>query len=158
MKKKLKLFVLLIALVYPCSVIRSSSTLVLKLSDGKIETFNLQEKPVITMPGEKLKIITSFLETTYERKNVLKLYFDVGTDVDALAQDALFFTQMTDGKLVVTNIKENNRIIVSDLSGHLYSNCVVRNNNEATVCLESCPKGVYLIKIDNLKTIKIIKK
>lgn len=151
----------LAALLLPLCLWATNSTLVVKLKDGKQAYFILGEKPVLTPHGSQVKIESESLKTSYERSDVMRMYFadeSVGVDDIEKEENNMVFTQTEPNRLTISNLSEKDEIIVSNLAGRLYSGCVSRNGTDAIVDLGSCPKGVYIIKIGNKQTIKMTKK
>lgn len=158
-EKRRKLLIVLTALLLPLHFVRASSDLVIELTNGKYAVFNLQEKPVLTMAGTKLLIKTSSLSTDYERTDVVKFYFqDTGSTVaiePVQEKEVLRIAQDSNGRFLITDFDAGDEIIVSDVNGHLYRECISVDDRTATIDLSSCHHGIYIIKIGKKQTIKI---
>ena len=148
------------------SLIESQSgernTLVLEMKDGQDYRFSLKEKPVLTMPGGKVKIETSEVTASYDLQNVVRFYFTSDgsgdTAIREITNEQVGFTQTTDNRLIISNLSEKDRVIVCGLNGQLYNHCISHRGRDAEVNLNSCPKGLYIIKIGKNQSIKIAKK
>ena len=152
---------MLVSTLLPTGTLAANSTLVVELKDGKQAYFILSEKPVLTTSGSQMRIESESVEISYERSDVLRMYFadeSVGVDDIETDEDNVVFTQTGTNRLAISNLSEKDRIIVSNLAGRLYNDCVSRNGTDAIVDLDGCPKGVYIIKIGNKQTIKMTKK
>lgn len=161
LKRKVTILLMLMYALLPVSTLAAGSTLVVELKNGKQAYFFLSEKPVLTTYGSQVNIESETVKTSYERTDVLRMYFadeSVGVDDIEKKENNIVFTQTEPNRLTISNLSEKDEIIVSNLAGRLYSGCVSRNGTDAIVDLGSCPKGVYIIKIGNKQTIKMTKK
>lgn len=152
---------MLVSTLLPAGTLAAGSTLVVELKEGKQAYFILSEKPVLTTFGSQMRIESESVEISYERSDVLRMYFadgSVGVDDIETNESNVVFTQTETYRLAISNLSEKNRIIVSNLAGRLYNDCVSRNDTDAIIDLEGCPKGVYIIKVGNKQTIKMTKK
>lgn len=152
---------MLVSTLLPAGTLAAGSTLVVELKEGKQAYFILSEKPVLTTFGSQMRIESESVEISYERSDVLRMYFadgSVGVDDIEINESNVVFTQTETYRLAISNLSEKDRIIVSNLAGRLYNDCVSRNDTDAIIDLEGCPKGVYIIKVGNKQTIKMTKK
>lgn len=161
LKRKVTILLMLVSTLLPAGTLAAGSTLVVELKEGKQAYFILSEKPVLTTFGSQMRIESESVEISYERSDVLRMYFadgSVGVDDIETNESNVVFTQTETYRLAISNLSEKDRIIVSNLAGMLYNDCVSRNDTDAIVDLEGCPKGVYIIKVGNKQTIKMTKK
>ena len=161
LKRKVTIVLMLVSTLLPAGTLAAGSTLVVELKEGKQAYFILSEKPVLTIFGSQMRIESESVEISYERSDVLRMYFadgSVGVDDIETNESNVVFTQTETYRLAISNLSEKDRIIVSNLAGRLYNDCVSRNDTDAIVDLEGCPKGVYIIKVGNKQTIKMTKK
>lgn len=159
MDMRRKIIFLLSALMLPLLLQAEESTLVVELSNGNKSYFKLQEKPIVRMSDGRVYVESNRVETSFLISNVAKFFFSSeGTAVDDIARDDFLFTQSGDNQYTISNIQEREQIIVSDSAGRLYNRCISVSGNEVLISLEGCPKGIYVIKVGNKQTIKIIKR
>ena len=163
MKKnsRFKILLLLTALLCPgSSAFGEETTLVIEMLDGKNYSYRLSQKPAVHFLGNFLRITTGSVETVLTRSQVNKFYFSGNsTDISEIANEELMtFNQTAENEFAVSNLSDNDRIIVSNLSGRFYNSCISRSGSNATISLSGCPKGVYIIKIGNKQSIKITKR
>lgn len=161
LNRKLTFLLMQAALLLPLGIFAANSTLVVELKNGKHAYFILSEKPILTPHGSMVKIESENVMASYERSDVMRMYFadeSVGVDDIEKERNSIVFTQTEPYRLTISNLSEKDEIIVSNLAGRLYSGCVSRHGTDAIVDLGSCPKGVYIIKIGNKQTIKMTKK
>lgn len=146
------------ALMILLGIHAAETSLVVELTNGQKVYYKLIEKPVLTMSDSKIRIESNMVETGYERSNVTRFYFtNEDTGIKGVTMESFMFTQTADDEFIISNVGSE-RIIVSNLSGHIYTNCVKKSGSDAVVSLRGCTKGVYIIKIGNLQSIKITKK
>lgn len=155
-----KLLTAVMAHFLPLFVWGAGSTLVLELSNGQKNNYVLQDKPVLTIEGTKLRIKSSVVDTSYERSNVARFYFlsSSGVGINEVPEETLSFSQTSESQLTISNIEDKDRIVVSNLKGLSFNDCISRNGNDAIIELGNCPKGIYIIKIGNKQSIKFFKK
>ena len=150
---------LLISLIFLFIIYGEGITLVIELANGKTEIYNLSEKPVLSMNGSKLKVETNMVETSYERTYITKFYFtDAATGISDSKSTSFEFSQTGDDEFTLSNVSENLIVTVYDISGKQIVNSVTRNGENVIVSLNSCPKGIYIIKVGNKQNIKVIRK
>lgn len=156
---KLKFLWLLISLTFPLGIYGEGKTLVVELANGKTEIYNLSEKPVLSLSGTKLKVETNMVETSYARINITKFYFvDAVTGISDSKNMSFEFSQTADDEFTLSNVSEELVVSVYDISGRQFGNSVTRNGENVVVSLNSCPKGIYIIKVGNKQNIKVIRK
>ena len=150
---------LLISLAFPLGIYGEGKTLVIELANGKTEVYNLSEKPVLSMSGTKLKVETIMVETSYARTNITKFYFvDAATSIHDSKKTTFEFSQTADDEFTFSNVSEDLVVTVYDISGRQFGNSVMRIGGNVVVSLNSCPKGIYIIKVGNKQNIKVIRK
>lgn len=158
-KVRNKILLLLVAILFPLCQSRAGSVLIIEKKAGQLEEFKLIEEPVLTLEGSRLLIESNTIETSYDRSEINRFYFaESTTGVKAIKAKSLKFTQTGTNEYQIEDLDGNENIIVSNLAGRLFSNCVVKEGTVATISLSNSPFGVYIINIGNKQTIKIIKK
>lgn len=161
MGNRMKLLIMLVVLLIP-QFANASSTLIIELTSGKTTSFNLLEKPVVTISGTKMVIKSSSLSADYERNDVVRFYFkDTGTPVGiepVTEKEVLKITQDSNGRFLITDFDTDDNIIVSDMKGRLYRECVSIDGRTAIIDLSSCHQGIYIIRIGKKQSIKITRK
>lgn len=156
---KIKILWLLISLIFPLGIYGEGKTLVIELTNGKTEIYNLSERPVLSMNGSKLKVETNMVETSYERTYITKFYFtDASTGISDSKSTSFVFSQTGDDEFTLSNVSDNLIVTVYDISGKQFNNSVMRIGENVVVSLDSCPKGIYIIKVGNKQNIKVIRK
>ena len=134
-------------------------TLVVELNDGQRELFVLKERPQAFPKGSKLEVVTSTMHTSYERSEILMLHFlDKDGNLSEVQQmegaPQLLIKQLYARRWSISGLQEHESVMVYDLQGRLVQK--ERAQAEVTVLnLSHLPKGIYIININNKRTIKI---
>lgn len=161
-KKRLKqkLLITLAMLALPICLHAEKNTLVVELKNSQTVKFNFLDKPVLTMNSSLLEIKTQHATADYKRSDVEKFYFsseETAIDDVKESSNTLSIIQTGENIFEISHLTEKETILVTDLSGKLYSNTVSRNGTIAVVNLNGSPKGIYIFKIGK-HNIKIQKK
>ena len=158
-KVRNKILLLLVAVLFPLSQARAGAVLIIEKKTGQIEEFKLIEEPVLTLEGSRLLVKSNTIETSYNRSEINRFYFaESATGAKAIEAKSVRFTQTGTNEFQIEDLDGNENIIISNLAGQLFNNCVVKEGAVATISLSNCPFGVYIINIGKKQTIKIIKK
>lgn len=124
-----------------------STVLILKLSDGKSDTYLLNEKPVITFEGANMLITTSDLSNSYARADVKSMEFSSDDSGITLP--------------VEHNTTYSYRDNVFSCQGHMIEVYSISGTRVASardaVSLADLPAAPYIINVNN-ESIKIIKR
>lgn len=136
-------------------------TLVVKLKDGSEEKYVLKERPEAWPSGSQLRIQSTTVSTAYERSDIERFYFldkdgnpsgiKAVTEVDT----ELTVRQLSNGRLQVSGLADGDAVRVFDLSGRLLNTVMGNGSNSLSIDLSQQPKGVYIININNKRTIKL---
>ena len=155
MKKKL---LLLILAVLPMRMLANDTAFVVELNNGTTANYYLQDKPTLTMEGSKINFSTTTVQASYERDEVKKFYFINETSgVKEMAKNSLVYKQIDADHFEIIGLSQNDQITVCDMTGRLIGD-VSRTKDKVTVNLSGHQKGIYLIKVGDSETIKIIRK
>jgi hypothetical protein len=155
--KRLK-WLFLAALLLPLSALAAETTLVVELTTGQTANYVLQDKPVLTIEGTLLRIKTESVQTDYERSQVKRFCFTGDhTGLKETLKDALVYKQTDADHLEISGLSANDRIMIYNTSG-VQVGAVSRDSDKAVVSLSGLQRGIYLIKVGNIQTIKFVKK
>lgn len=156
MRKILSLIVLLIMLPI-CTKAEMAMALQLELVNGKTISFVLVQKPVITFSGDSITITEGGFVTNYLRSEVSHYHFSlVDTSIGFVKEDEVQIVQVLPYLYKVLGF--SGKVQVYNVAGMSFSDSVTDINHEVLINMQSLPTGVYIIKIGNLRTIKIAKK
>lgn len=138
----------------------SQTALVVRMADDAVESFYLSEKPEVTFEGQDLKIVSSEIEVKFPRRDIRDVYFDkVETGIRPVAINELRFVYQNDSEITLYGLTGDDKSIrVYDASGQLTNADIRLSGNFATIGLSSLRKGVFIIKVGNRQSIKIIRK
>lgn len=142
-----KITLLLACALCVCSGFAAGSSLRVKLTNGKTETFALSDKPAVTFSGDDMLVKSGTLTTSYSRAEIASFDFaeDVVTVVPVIDKDIVYSYH--------DNVFEcqGEAVAVYDLTGRLVFTGI------GTADLRDLAEGIYIINV-NHKSIKIVKK
>ena len=78
-----------------------------------------------------------------------------GIDDATVTEAGLTVRQLSRGQLQVSGLDAGGVVKIYDLSGRMLSSIKADGSGQATVDLSQQPKGVYIVNINNRRTIKI---
>lgn len=126
------------------------------LKNGKSVVYSFSENPVITFANDKIKWQTNTASTSYSFSEFD--HYELVSATDGIENIEADYKFSSNGNIVsIKGISDNDRIAVYDISGRVQNDCIDKNGSEATINLQSKPNGVYIIKLNNTNTYKIVK-
>lgn len=127
----------------------------LKMKDGTIHSFILNERPVITMGDGKLYVDTDKTTATYCLYDVSEYAFgEAATGIHGISTTN---GVSRNGDNIVFHGVDTKKVVVCNLGGAIVNADVKGNNGYTTVSLTCLPQGVYIIKVSGT-SVKINKK
>lgn len=156
MKKLLLLLLPLMA--FPIGMLADSqNTLVVKLKNGAETTFFLKDKPNVTFEGTDLKVVSNKETVTFALSDVLRFTY-VKKDASGIDETVVDPTEVSydGGVLVISQLKQGASVDIYSLDGKLLRQLTAHHSGTYRLNLSELPKGVYLVKADNV-TYKIMK-
>ncbi len=168
MRRK-RLFVTLLCLLVGMRMLAAEQkALVLNFEDGKQWSVFFKREPVVTFSGNYL-VVTGLMNNasveliSCKRSVISDIRFekkssDDITGIGSLSKDELRIVQEGDAIRFYGLTSAEKGIKVYDLRGNAYPVAVSYDDASVQVSLSGIPKGIYMIKINNKKTIKITKK
>ena len=155
MKKILRVFLLLMAIVAPATM-SAQTYLHLDLADGHKYDCKLADSPVIKFADSRLVITVSESATEFEIANVKKFYFNESpTGISQAAAAALQF-DYADGRVLRVSGTDAAAVQLYDVAGRVVATQTVENG-AAAVSVQTLPAGVYVLKVGT-QSVKITKK
>lgn len=153
MKKILVLFIGILASISIYA--QDKNTLVVKLTDGSINTYVLSNKPIITMQANNV-VISGVASTTYARSEVEKFYFiyDDASGVESIGKENMAFIYEDGNNIYITGLEERTTVSVVSIDGKIFSTQKVDGTGRVAISLGNHPKGIYIISFGG-KSIKI---
>ena len=134
--------------------------LVVNLKDGTHDYYLLAEKPYFVFSGNNLSTTKTESVVVYDRNDIKDFTFEYGSSnaINSLeANGNLFVCQTGDGTLQISGLIDGAPVSVYDVGGKLLQVFKAGLIGKCEVNLPSA-KGIYVINIDNKKTIKIPRK
>ena len=157
-------FLFLTLVLHLCTnTMLAGKLLVMKLSDGAVEKYALNQNPVISIESKFLCVKTSELETLYNLLDIESFCFEEENTngiTHLPPKNRLFFFNQNANKFICsfTDSTVSGTIIqLFDLAGHTVPHTINRSESEIEVDVSMCKPGIYIIKIGN-QTIKLIKR
>ena len=156
--KKLSLLFLFCCL--SCMVWAKERVLVIAFYDGTEMTFALAKHPLLTFADQRLCISAEGRTSECELSDVKNFHFKEGSsDIRVPRSDDGFIVQwLSDDLLVICNVAPDAKVRLYGLDGRSYAGCVIAAPDRFEVSLSSLPKGIYLLNINNQRTLKINRK
>lgn len=157
MMKRLQLLLLML-LALPIGMLADSqNTLVVKLKNGAETTFFLKDKPNVTFEGTDLKVVSNKETVTFALSDVLRFTY-VKKDASGIDETVVDPTEVSydGGVLVISQLKQGASVDIYSLDGKLLRQLTAHHSGTYRLNLSELPKGVYLVKADNV-TYKIMK-
>lgn len=134
--------------------------LVVNLKDGTHDYYLLAEKPYFVFSGNNLSTTKTESVVVYNRNDIKDFTFEYGSSNAINAMEAsgnLFVCQTGEGALQISGLIDSAPVSVYDVGGKLLQIFKAESTGKCEVNLPST-KGIYVINIDNKKTIKIPRK
>lgn len=155
MKKFLFVIIFLFSVV---SLHAVSTHLVLELKSGEKYLFLIKENSAMVF-SERSVVIEGKSDCSYLVENVKGYHFisDEVTATESFTNSDIFITQTDDKTFLISNIDGSSVVYVVDLSGVVLSSVPADENGVASVTLPQS-KGLYIIKVGNNKSFKVLRK
>lgn len=134
--------------------------LVIDFTDGTDMSIALSKKPVLSFAEQNLCLRAEGMASEFELSNVVRFYFkEHSSDIRSphAADDYIILWQGED-LIVISNAASNTQVCLYGIDGTLYPSRVNANGEQMEVSLAGLPKGTYLLKINNSRTLKINRK
>lgn len=155
MKKTLLSIALAIGFAASASASAADEALCLKMKDGTVHSFLLNEKPIITMGDGKLNVATDMTTATYSLYDVREYVFGTAsTAINGVSTSADF---SRNGDNIVFHGVDAKNVAIYTANGAAVNAAVVNDGTDTTVSMTSLPGGVYIIKASGI-SIKVNKK
>ena len=140
--------------------ITHNRTLVMHLNNGNREKFVLSEQPLFVLSNEKLIVKISGMGAVYLRSDIKEFTFEENTDdiLKAPAINEIIIRQLSNGDVSIYGLEIGAIVRVYDLNGASVYSSSPSTNEELIIPLGTRKSGIYIININNKRTIKIQKK
>ena len=155
-----RLFLLLFCLCMSSMMWAKDYLLVIDFIDGTDMSFALSTRPMLSFAEQKIIVSAEGQKTEIELVNVANFHFkeDVSDIRSPHVDDEYTIVWQGDDQIVISNIKAGTMVRLYGIDGTFYPNCVNTIDDRQVVSLASLPKGIYLLNINNHRTLKINRK
>ena len=158
-KKYFTLLAVGLLLMAPCSA-QTTLQLVVERQNGMDVTFFIHyDKPVVTF--DKAKLVVKAEKENFEAaiSQVKRFSFkDVPDKMESTMKPSIDFQKVGEDKYEIVGLESVDDLQVLTTTGKVVRKGVAYSNGRLLVELSGLATGVYLIKIGNIQTIKILKK
>lgn len=135
----------------------SQSQLVIERVDGARWVYALTDRPTLSFDGIKLVVKSASAEEIILRSEVSKYYFEpLNTGIQSAPSDEVRVDYLDNSLLKISGVVGN--IKVYDVSGLCVSQTTATGSQFCEVGLSHLPAGVYVVKVNKNRSIKIYKK
>ena len=157
----MKRLILLLFYFCLCSMIWAKDyLLVIDFTDGTNMSFALAKQPVLTFADKSLCVSMDGQKSEFELSDVLNFHFkEDPSDIRSPRVDNDFtISWQGDDFLVISHVSPSTKIRLYGIDGTFCQGRVNVDGENIVVSLSDLPIGIYLIKINNCRTIKINRK
>lgn len=133
--------------------------LVLELKNGEIITYALSEAPELSIKNESIIISSSKVNNEFARTSIKEFRFEeFANSIDLITDKEIKILKMDESEIIIDCGNGIYNFEVFDIDGYKMKS-ITRTNNEFTkVDISSLSKGIYVIRINENRTFKFIKK
>ncbi len=136
----------------------SEEDLVVLSKSGETFYFMLEESPKITFKDQEMHVSTKTKTYDIEITDIVKFFFLNKTNrIDNLKTDEFIIKYINNGNIIIEGVPSPS-IKIYTVDGKLLMEKIHSMGNETSVSLESLASGIYILSINNDKSIKIYKK
>ena len=155
-----RLLLLLFGFCISCLLFAKDYLLVIDFTDGTDMSFALAKQPVLTFANQRLVVTMDGQRTEFELINVLSFHFKEGSsDIRSPRMDDNYtIAWQGEDLIVISNSSSNTMVRLYGIDGIYYPNRVCTNGDRLEITFSALPKGIYLININNNRTLKINRK
>ena len=134
--------------------------LVIEFIDGTNVSFSLSKKPLLTFADHKLCVSVEGQMSEFELSDVENFHFVEETSGinTPKSDDDITIIWQGDDRVIISGADLSPKVCLYDIEGKYYPNRITVIGNLSEVSLSYLPKGIYLLKINNQRTLKIIRK
>lgn len=152
-------FVLMFSMI---ALAQEESYVIIHLTNGTKHTYIMRDKVMVEWSSDSLMVSSRSMTTTYSRSLVRKYTFDkidIPDHIDNVGDEASFsLNSLGDGCYVLQGIKAGTNVYVYSNNGvEVLSRKVSYDGEIVDLSLRDYPHGVYLIRIPNIQTIKVVR-
>jgi len=157
----MKKIVLLLFCFYVSSIVWAKDyLLVIDFTDGTDMSFALTKKPIITFADQRIRVIVGSRSSEFEISDVVNFHFkEEPSDIRSpRVDDEYTIIWQGDDQIVISNATPDTQIRLYGIDGTMYPSRVNAHGDRMEISLAALPKGIYLLNINNQRTLKINRK
>jgi len=134
--------------------------MVVDFTDGSEMTFALAKQPVITFAEQIVRVKVGSRSSEFEMSDVANFHFkeDPSYIRSPRVDEDLKLSWQGEDLIVISNSTPDAVIRLYGIDGTMYPNRVNTSGDRIEVPLSALPKGIYLLNINNTRTLKIYRK
>lgn len=152
-----KIVLLLFCLCFSSMIWAKDYLLVIDFTDGTDISFALAKRPILSFSDQKLSISVEIQKSEFDLSDVVNFHFkEAPSDIHSPRVDDIYtIIWQDDDHIVISNATPDTLIRLYGIDGTMYSSLVNANEDRIDISLAALPKGIYLLNINNSKSIKI---
>ena len=157
----MKRFVLLLFCLCMSSMLWAKDyLLVIDFTDGTDMSFALAKKPILTFADQRIRVSVGSRSSEFEISDVVNFHFkEDPSDIHSpRVDDEYTIFWQGDDHIVISNATADTKILLYGIDGTFYPSHINVNGENLVVSLSTLPKGIYLLIINNSRTLKINRK
>jgi len=167
MRKKLLLFMLSVSTTFTAWSQEEYTTLVVEMNDGTSVNYMLSQKPKISLKQNDVVIDFNMnndygLSATYGQSDVKTFYFKefdpVSIKDNELLQNDLRVTHLDGQTVRISGTEKNDHVAIYTLDGRIMQSNITFADNETVINIAALEKGIYIIKVSDKQTFKVLKR
>ena len=131
--------------------------LVIDFTDGTEMTVALAKLPVITFSNQTIRVKVGSRLSEFEMSDVANFHFkEDPSDIRLpIVDEDIKLSWQSKDLIVISNAAPDTAIRLYGIDGTLYPSRAIVNGEQLEVSLAGLPKGIYLLNINNQRTLKI---
>jgi len=155
-----KIVLLLFCLCMSSIVWAKDYLLVIDFTDGTDISFALAKKPVLSFADQRLCISVEDQKSEFELPDVVNFHFmeDPSAIRSPRVDEDFIISWQDEDLIVISNATPDTRIRLYGIDGTMYPSRVHIHGDRMEISLAALPKGIYLLNINNQRTLKINRK
>ena len=155
-----RLFLFLFTLFLSSMLWAKDYLLVIDFTDGSEMTFALAKQPVISFSDQLIRIKVGSRSSEFEMSDVANFHFkEDPSDIRSPRMDEDFkLLWQGEDLIVISNATPNAVIRLYGIDGTIYSSRVNAYGDRIDISLSDLHKGIYILNINNSRTLKINRK
>lgn len=137
---------------------KNVNKLVIEFKDGEIISYALSDEPEVSIVDKSIVVSSTKLSNIFERESIKEFRFEkTSTSIDEIKDDGIKIIKMDDSEMVISS-NRSCMYEIFDVQGRKVQSIVKNGPGVVHLDISSFNKGIYVIRINENKTIKFLKK